>query len=67
MEGSTHRPVIVSGEKESAEEAVRDKYGVLATPSLLHITVECLQECGDSVKHISTTEGGGGGGGGGGG
>jgi len=35
---------------------MRDKYGVLPTPSPLHITVECLQECGDTVKYISTTE-----------
>ena len=35
---------------------MRDKYGVLPTPSPLHITVECLQESRDTVKHISTTE-----------
>ena len=48
--------MIVSGEEESAEKAMRDKDGVTPTTSFLHVTVECLKECGDSVKHISSTE-----------
>ena len=52
----TYCPVIVSCEEESAEKAMRDKDGVTPTTSFLHVTVECLKECGDSVKHISSTE-----------
>ena len=48
--------MVVSGEKESAEETVRDNDGVLTTPPLLYISVEGLKESRHSVIHICTTK-----------
>ena len=51
----TYCPVIVSGEKESAEETVRDNDGVLTAPPLLYVSMEGLKECRHSIIHICTT------------
>ena len=57
--GATHTPVEEPGQEQPAKEAMRDQYGILSTEPLLHISVEGLQECGDSVIHIGTTARGG--------
>ena len=48
--------MVVSGEKESAEETVRDNDSVLTTPPLLYVSVEGLKESRHSVIHICTTK-----------
>ena len=56
LQNYTYCPVVVSGQKESAEETMRDNDSVLTTPPLLYVSVEGLKESRHSVIHICTTK-----------
>ena len=53
--GATHTPVEEPCQEQPAKEAMGDQNGILAAEPLLHVSVEGLQECRDSVVHIGTT------------
>ena len=52
----TYCPVVVSGEKESAEETMRDNDGVLTTAPFRFVSIEGLKKSWNSIIDICTTE-----------
>ena len=49
------RPVVVTSEEQPAEQAMRYNDCILPTRPFLHVSVECLQEHGHTIKHICPT------------